>query len=376
MGDAGGLLDEITHPALLIPGPVDFDKAVLKAMSSDAEFHLGTSFVNVFGEVLSMLRRFFQTTNPESQPFVLSGSGTLGWDLVAANLVEAGEHVLILHTGYFADCFKECCDNYEINVTEIKAPIGHRPQLDEIEAALWERPYKIIQLTHVDTSTGVRIPLQPLVQLVRRVFPSTLVVVDGVCSVGCEEIAFDDWDLDVVMSATQKAVGCPAGLSIMMCSSRAMKVFDSRRSKPPSYYANLAKWLPVMRTYEARRLGYFATERFNQHAQASAKVKQAVGEMGLQQIAQDPEDQAHALTAMYLPEGLAPIDILPRLLQRGVILAGGLHKDLLTRCIRFGHMGVCVTHEQRDDIDRGIAALRVVLDEVMREKGQVGAHSS
>ncbi|KAK4613700.1 hypothetical protein CLAFUW4_09152 [Fulvia fulva] len=398
MGDANGLVDELIRPALLIPGPVDFDKAILKAMSSDAEFHLGTSFVNVFGEVLSMLRCLVQTTDPESQPFVISGSGTLGWDLVAANLVEAGEDVLVLQTGYFADCFMECCENYGINAVEIKAPVGHRPQVVEVEAALREavlreRPYKIMQLTHVDTSTGVRIPLQPLVQLVRRVSPSTLVVVDGVCSLGCEEIAFDEWDLDVVMAATQKAVGCPAGLSLMMCSSRAMTVFQSRRSKPASYYASFGKWLPVMRTYEARKLGYFATvstqlihalhtaltlilsrplaERFAQHAQASAKVKQAVAEMGLKQIAPNPADQTNAITAMYLPVGLTPIDILPRLLQRGVILAEGLHKNLLTRCIHFGHMGVVVTDDERDDIDRGIGALREVLQEVKDEKGLV-----
>lgn len=42
------------------------------------------------------------TSDPKSQPFVLSGSGTLGWDLVAANLVEKGDEVLVLHTGISA----------------------------------------------------------------------------------------------------------------------------------------------------------------------------------------------------------------------------------------------------------------------------------
>ena len=36
MGDASEVLDELIRPALLIPGPVDFDRAVLKAMSKDA----------------------------------------------------------------------------------------------------------------------------------------------------------------------------------------------------------------------------------------------------------------------------------------------------------------------------------------------------
>ena len=56
-------------------------------------------FVNVFGDTLTMLRKLFQTKNPNSQPLVVSGSGTLGWDFVSANLIEQGEDVLVLHTG-------------------------------------------------------------------------------------------------------------------------------------------------------------------------------------------------------------------------------------------------------------------------------------
>ena len=52
--------------------------------------------------------------------------------------------------------------------------------------------------------TGVLSEIQALSELVHRVSPDTLVVVDGVCSVGCEEIRFDDWGIDVVISATQK----------------------------------------------------------------------------------------------------------------------------------------------------------------------------
>ena len=137
-----------------------------------------------------------------------------------ANPVEAGEDVLVLHTAYFADCFVECYGNYGIKA---EAPVGRRPQLDKIETALRKNAYRFVQLTHVDTSTGVRITLQPLVRLIRHISSGTLVVIHGVCSVGCEEIAFDGWDLVVVMDATQKAVECPAGLSIMMCSSRAMQ---------------------------------------------------------------------------------------------------------------------------------------------------------
>jgi len=191
-----------------------------------------------------MLRKLFQTTDPASQPFVISGSGTLGWDQVAANLAEPGDEALVLHTGYFADSFADCFETYGVKATQLKAPIGDRPQLDEVEKALGEKKYKIITVTHVDTSTGVLSEIQKLAELVRRVSPETLVVVDGVCSVGCEEIRFDDWDIDVVITASQKAIGCPAGLSIVMASGRAIETFRNRKTRPTSYFASWKNWLP------------------------------------------------------------------------------------------------------------------------------------
>ena len=192
-----------------------------------------------------MLRQLFQTdASTGSQPFVTSGSGTLGWDQVAANVAEPGDDVLVLHTGYFADSFADCFETYGVHATQIKAPIGSRPQLDEIETALNSKKYSIITVTHVDTSTGVLSDVRAVAELVHRVSPETLVIVDGVCSVGSEEICFDDWGLDVVLTASQKGIGCPAGLSILMASGRTINRFKERKSRPTSYYASWKNWLP------------------------------------------------------------------------------------------------------------------------------------
>ncbi|KAF1814501.1 PLP-dependent transferase [Eremomyces bilateralis CBS 781.70] len=368
------------HSTLLIPGPVEFDDAVLQSMSHFSESHVGAPFVGVFGEALTMLRKLFQTSDPASQPFIISGSGTLGWDQVASNLTEPGEDALVLHTGYFGDSFADCFETYGVRATQLKAAIGDRPQLDEVEKALKERKYKVITVTHVDTSTGVLSELKNLSETVHRVSPETLVVVDGVCSVGCEEIRFDDWGIDVVLTASQKAIGCPAGLSILMASGRAIETFKNRKSRPSSYFGSWKNWLPVMQNYEAKKPSYFATpspqlvralhttltqilskpleDRYAAHAAASRKVKQAVADMGLKQIASKPENQANAMTAIYLPEGVKPTDVLPKLGQKGVVFAGGLHKEIATRYIRFGHMGVSVTDPDRTDIDHAIEALK------------------
>ena len=117
-----------------------------------------------------------------------------------------------------------------------------------------------------------------------------------------------------------------------------------------------------MKNYEAKKPSYFATpspqlihalhtaldqilarplsERFQKHIAVSDKVKKYVTDLGLKIVATKPEDQAHAMTAIYLPDGVAIPDVIPKLLAKGVIFAPGLHKEIATKYVRFGHMGV------------------------------------
>ncbi|KAH0544655.1 hypothetical protein FGG08_001160 [Glutinoglossum americanum] len=403
---------QVNHPTLLIPGPVEFDDEVLQSMAhyrwvnqfsesrqyTDAhqrhqiESHVGPSFVSAFGEALSMLRKLFITSDPTSQPFVVSGSGTLGWDFVASNLVERGDDVLVLHSGYFGDSFADCFQIYGINTTQLKAPIGSRPQLPEIEQALKEKNYAAITITHVDTSTGVLSDVKAVSELVHRVSPDTLVIVDGVCSVGSEEIRFDEWKLDVVLTASQKAIGVPAGLCILMVSGRAIDRFNGRKTLPSSYFASFKNWLPIMKNYEAKKPSYFATpspqliralhtslsqilsvpleERFTIHKLTSQKVKRAITDLGLKQLAERPENQANSMTAIYLPEDVKAPELLPNLFKRGIVFAGGLHKQIATKYIRFGHMGVSVTDPSRNDIDKAIEALKDSLADIGYQQKQ------
>lgn len=120
----------------------------------------------------------------------------------------------------------------------------------------------------------------------------------------------------------------------------------------------------VMKNYEAKKPSYFATpspqlihalntalkqilaaplsERFAKHVEVSDRIKKAVAALGLKQVAPKPEDQAHTMTAIYLPETVKAAEILPALAKRNVVFAGGIHKEIAPKYIRFGHMGVSV----------------------------------
>lgn len=68
--------------------PCRFHEDVLAAMATPATSHLDPVFINIFGETIEMLRQMMFTKT--AQPFVVAGSGTLGWDMVrAAAIVSA-----------------------------------------------------------------------------------------------------------------------------------------------------------------------------------------------------------------------------------------------------------------------------------------------
>lgn len=374
------------HSLLMIPGPIEFSDNVLKAMSHPSVSHVAPNFAKVFGENLTLLRKVFLTDAKDSQPFIVSGSGTMGWDFVAANMVEQGDDVLVLHTGYFADSFAECFECYGAKPTQLKAKIGSRPSLDEIEKALSEKKYKMITITHTDTSTGVLSDVKGVSALVKRVSPDTLVCVDGVCSIACEELQFDAWGVDVALTASQKALGTPAGLCVMMVSGRGIKAYENRKSPPATYFASFKRWIPIMQAYEQQTAKYFATPavqliyalnaslkeilqesmetRFKQHAEASDYVKSELTKMGLKQLAVDPAYAAHGMTAVYTPNEMPVSEWMPKLSSKGVVFAGGLHKEIATKYFRIGHMGVSVLDKSRGDVDKALNAIREALKEI------------
>ncbi|BFZ57430.1 hypothetical protein PYCC9005_004482 [Savitreella phatthalungensis] len=378
--------NQAAHPLLMIPGPIEFSDRVLEAMAHPSMSHVGPPFVAVFGENLRLLRQIFLTKDPASQPFVISGSGSLGWDMVAVNLVEQGDDVLVLHTGYFGDSFADCFESYGVKATQLKAQVGARQSQEEIEQALKEKKYKMITITHTDTSTGVLQDVKSICATVKRVSPDTLICVDGVCSVACEEIQFDEWGVDVALTASQKAIGCPAGLAILMVSGRGMQAFANRKHPPQSYFASFNKWVPIMKAYENNEPKYFATPavqliyalnaslkeilerpmsaRFDDHIKASDYVKNAITKLGLKQVAVKPEFAAHGMTAVMTPNEMPVGELLPKIGAQGVIFAGGLHKQIATKYFRIGHMGVSATDLARGDLDKALDALRNALVQV------------
>jgi alanine-glyoxylate transaminase/serine-glyoxylate transaminase/serine-pyruvate transaminase len=342
---------------LMIPGPIEFEPAVLAALGAPTTSHIAPDFIEAFGQALERMRRVFFC--PDGQPFIVAGSGTLAMDLAGANLVESGDKALVINTGYFGDRFGALLERYGARVTHLRAPVGGCPSLDEVEKVLKQNRFKLMTITHVDTSTAVLTDVEGLAALGRQY--DVLVIVDGVCSVAGEELRMNDWEVDVVLTASQKAISVPPGLALLIAGPRAMTAFHQRRTPVGSYYADWTHWLPIMEAYQARKPSYFGTPpvnliwalnvslgqildegmeaRFARHRSLGHASQQAIAALGLDQVPLKLECAAHTMTAPRYPANITAADLLPRIKQAGVVLAGGLHPEIKAEYFRIGHMG-------------------------------------
>ena len=341
----------------MIPGPIEFGDEVLAEMSKPTGSHVSKDFIDTFGQAIERTRSVFCC--PDGQPFIIAGSGTLAMDLSAANLIEPGDNVLVINTGYFGDRFSNILERYGANVTQLKAEIGRCPETAEVETTLKSNHYKLMTITHVDTSTGVLNDIKALSALGNKY--NTLVVVDGVCSLAGEELRMQEWGVDVAFTASQKAVSVPPGLALLVASPKAIELFNSRKSPVNNYYADWHNWLPIMLAYENRQAAYFGTppvnliralntslgqileegleDRFIRHKKISAACKSALSVLGMKQVPTSSLLSANTMTAPYFPENISGTELLKNISSEGVVLAGGLHPQIKTSYFRIGHMG-------------------------------------
>jgi alanine-glyoxylate transaminase/serine-glyoxylate transaminase/serine-pyruvate transaminase len=377
-----------TRPLLMIPGPVEVSPAVLAASSIAPPGHTSPRVLEAFGTCLERMRQIWQA-GPSSQPFLLAGSGTLAMEVAAANLIEPGDRAAVLITGYFSERMAEILRRNGAEVVEIGAPVGEAPSVEEVRDVLGRSPFKALFATHVDTSTGVRVDPEPFCRLAREA--GVLAVFDGVCATAGERFDMAAWDADLYFTGSQKAIGLPPGLALMVASERALATRAARQAAPPPLFLDWNSWLPIHRAYEERKPSYFATPattlvmaletglgeiladgieaRIVAHTRAAAALRAAWAVLGLRSVPR-LDIAGNTLSVLLFPEGI-DASLLPKIAARGVVVAGGLHSTVRMTSFRVGHMGYTVTRP--DYLRRTVEAVAGALLEAGASMDVAGA---
>lgn len=353
------------RPLLMIPGPIEVSPAVRDAFSVPPPGHLAPHVIEAFGASIEMMRQVWMA-GPASQPFVVPGSGTTAMDMAVWNLIEPGDAAIVVNTGYFSDRMAEMLRRAGADVVELTAVPGDVPNASRAEGAFDDveragRRVKALFATHVDTSTAARVDPAPFAKMAAE--RGALSVFDGVCATAGERFEMEAWGADVYLTASQKAIGLPSGLALMVASERALAARGARKASVPMAL-DWHAWLPIMRAYEERRAAYFATPptnlvvalavglreileggmeaRFAVHERGARSLDAAWSALGLRHVPLADERRARTLSALRYPAGV-DATLVARVAERGVIVAGGLHPKIKNEYFRVGHMGYALT---------------------------------
>lgn len=335
---------------LMIPGPSPVHPRIIHSLSLPTVSHVSPVFVEEMKEALVNLKNIVFCENGE--PFIIAGAGTLAMEMALLNTVERGESVLVLSQGFFGQRMASIAQSFGIDCDILQSPWGRAVSPSELQKKLEKKTYAVISSTHVDTATGAAAPVKDYAGISRD--HDSLFIIDGVCATGGMEEKMTDWGVDVVLTAAQKCFGVPPGLALLVLSEKAMAK-RNRMTSIPAYYADLLRWLPIMKDPSK----YFSTPcvneirafkestkiileeglevRFERHEKTARAIRAAFTTLGFSFFTEDLF-LADTLSVVLYPDGVEDKDFRGRLSENGVIVAGGLG-EVAGKVFRMGHMG-------------------------------------
>ncbi|MDJ0270752.1 MAG: alanine--glyoxylate aminotransferase family protein [Aigarchaeota archaeon] len=345
---------------LMIPGPTELHPDVQRVLCSPPHAHYGGEWKSIYDETIELSRKIFNTE--KSDVIIVPGPGTLALELGIASVVEPGDTVICVSSGFFGDRFGEVARYCGANVITIKSDIGSVVSPDELENTLENhKEVKAVLLVHNETSTATLSPVEEYVRIARR--HGVLTLVDAISSYGGVNIDVDGWGIDFCVGYPNKCLAAMPGAVPVAISGEVLKAFERRREKPRSWFTNLEVWRnyismwgdyghpypTTVNTYSVlalREASRAAVEeglekRYTRHKRVARAFRKAVRSMGLEILPKE-EFASPTVTALKLPREAAgkAEELVKLMLERYRIMITGGINDSEKRVIRIGHMGV------------------------------------
>jgi alanine-glyoxylate transaminase/serine-glyoxylate transaminase/serine-pyruvate transaminase len=324
-------------------------------MSQPLIDHRGPQFAALLREVAISLKEIFQTR--EGRILVFPGSGTGAWESCIVNTLSPGDKVLGCVNGHFSDLFCRTAAAHGVDVDRLEIEYGAAVPADQVEQRLrrdQRREIKAVLAVQTETSTGVTSNIADIRKAIDSVAHPALFLADVVSSLGCNELRFDEWRLDVALTASQKGLMLPPGMALLAVSEKALVANHSAKC-PRSFW----DWQSVLQSNADGHFPYtpatallfglseslkmLAEEGlenvFQRHARLAEACRRAIVALGLNLFAQNRAQCSNSLTAIRMPDGFDSDRFIDHTLKLvDLPLGKGLGK-VKGKLFRIGHLG-------------------------------------
>lgn len=355
---------------LMIPGPVQPEDSVLKAMGQPVCAHYGPEFTDFYIETVESLKKVFDTKH---EVFIMVGSGSSAIDACIGSTLSAGEKILVGVNGFFGERALAIAKSYGLTAIPVEKAWGEPLTGEDFQAAFREHPdASAVAVVHLETSTTVINPIWEIAPVCHQ--HNAVCIVDAVSSIGGIPFHMDEWEIDLCASSSQKCLGAPPGLAPLAVSPRGWEFIDRNPEKGHGWYLNLriwrqyaqdwADWHPFPITMATNNVAALKASvdsllregldaRFQRYQLLALRLRKGLRSLGFTPYTPDDE-LAPVITAAFGPPGVPSGEIVSYMAShQGIKIAGGLGA-LKDKIIRIGHMSPRVTEKDIDDVLLGL----------------------
>lgn len=336
---------------------------MLAALARPVLHHRTPEFRTVQERVSERLAQVFLV--PDTEVITLSGSGTTAMEAAFVTTVPAGATVIAINGGKFGERWVRIARSHGRQVIELEVAWGSAARPEALAALLRQHPaVAAVLATHSETSTGVLHDIEALSRVTRELTPDALFMVDAVTSLASAELRPLDWELDAVVSGSQKGLLTPPGLGFAWLSDRAWASADNVQ---PGFTLDLRRFrngqqptTPATSLIVALdvALGLILAEGlpavWARRAHLTELLVDGARQLGFSRFA---ERLTPAVAALTVPDGTDARDLVRALADQGVTIAGG-QDQLATTVIRPSLLG----HADELDVAVVLAALKRALE--------------
>jgi aspartate aminotransferase-like enzyme len=342
---------------LFTPGPVSVSPRVLAAGGRPMIHHRTDEFHNILESVIQKLKTLFGT---DQDVLLVHATGRGAMEGAIRNLFSPGERILCICNGKFGHMFADIAGVCELETRRIfedwLAPVIP----EQVEDIIRNDPsIKAVTMVHSDTSTAMENPIREIGEIVRK--NDRLLIVDCVSSLGAMEFRLDDWEVDVAITASQKGLMSPTGISFVAINHRGWSAAE--KAGKPGYYINFQN---IRKFFEEKKETPGSTpvslvasvneslsaifeegleNVYKRHATVSRGIKNSVRAMGLTLLPEGDVKRSHAVTLIKTPNSVDPSRVKQMAKEKYGVSIASAQGELKDSAFRVGHLGMITERE-------------------------------
>jgi aspartate aminotransferase-like enzyme len=352
-----------------LPGPTEVRPSILQEMLRPMIGHRGKGMEDLIAGIEPDLQYVFRTKRPV---YIASSSATGLMEGAIRNGVRS--RVLCLVNGAFSDRFFQIARACGVEAEALTVPLGQVHTPDMLEAALKSGKFDAVTVVHSETSTGALNPVPELTQ-VAHAAGDVAILVDSVSGMAGAQVETDAWELDFVLTGSQKAFAIPAGLAFAAARDNVIERAKAKTDRGiyfdlieyhKSIQKNQTPNTPALSLFYAlaAQLADIRREtiegRWQRHTAMARRTWDWVGEVrdaGIPVSVLAPEgSRSPTVTCVSLPPTHTGSAVTSAMKARGFVISAG-YGSLKDTGIRIGHMG----DHTLDELNEMLDALREVL---------------